>query len=253
MNAQFLENKDSHSHSLNTLNMLYEYDDFMESIGTLIDLGCGSGLDLEWWATRTTRDDSRTPLNIKCLGVDLNPTLPMAHRYPNIQYLNQDFELPISMHKHTYDVAWSHNSFQYVTDPLGTLAKWWDIISTDGMLVIIVPQTTNIEFNTQAYDQRDFCYYNWTLVSLIHALAVSGFDCKNGFYLKSMIDPWLHVVVYKNEHRPLNPKTTSWYDLSELNLLPESANDSIQKHGFLRQRDLILPWLDKSLMTFQNH
>jgi len=60
----------SHQHSLETLNMLQEYDEFMESIGTLIDLGCGSGLDTEWWATRVTREDNPRPLNIQCTGVD---------------------------------------------------------------------------------------------------------------------------------------------------------------------------------------
>ena len=54
----------SHAHSQQTLNALYEYDDFMESIATMVDLGCGTGLDLEWWATRTTRDDNPQPLNI---------------------------------------------------------------------------------------------------------------------------------------------------------------------------------------------
>ena len=56
----------SHAHSLEILDALYQYDDFMASIKTLADLGCGKeGLDLEWWATRTTRDQSPVPLNIK--------------------------------------------------------------------------------------------------------------------------------------------------------------------------------------------
>ncbi len=82
----------SHAHSLETLNILYEYDDFMESINTLVDLGCGQGLDLEWWATRTTRDDNPKPLNIKCTGVDILSSLPVAKKYPNITYQLLDFE-----------------------------------------------------------------------------------------------------------------------------------------------------------------
>ena len=58
---------DSHQHSLETLNQLYEYDDFMLSLRTMVDLGCGSGDDLAWWATRTTRDDNPQPLNINML------------------------------------------------------------------------------------------------------------------------------------------------------------------------------------------
>ena len=44
----FRNAEESHQHSLETLNQLYEYDDFMMSIGTLADIGCGDGKDLEW-------------------------------------------------------------------------------------------------------------------------------------------------------------------------------------------------------------
>jgi ubiquinone/menaquinone biosynthesis C-methylase UbiE len=249
----FITPQQSHEHSRNTLEMLYEYDDFMGSIDTLIDLGCGSGLDLEWWATRTTRDEKQTPLNIKCTGIDLPPALPIAKDYHNIQYWSQNFELPITIHKHKYDVVWSHDSFQHVTNPFTTLANWYNMMSEGGMLALILPQTTNLEFNRQAFDQQDYCYYNWTIVSLMHVLAVSGFDCNAGFFLKHPNDVWLHAVVYKSQHEPMDPRSTRWYHLAEKNLLPESAVKSINSHGFLRQRDLILPWLDKSLMSFHAH
>ena len=245
--------EDSHNHSLETLNWLYEYDDFMGSIDTMIDMGCGTGADLEWWATRTTRDESNTPLNIKCLGVDIASSLPIAHRYPNMQYRPQDFEIPINMHQYKYDVLWCHDAFQYAIDPIGTLAKWYDIVSDNGMLVLIVPQTTNLVFNKQVFTQHDCCYHNWTIVSLMHALAISGFDCSGGFFLKRPTDPWLHAVVYKSSHAPMDPKTTRLYDLCDKNLLPESAVSSINRRGFLAQQDLLLPWLDKSLMGFNNH
>jgi len=45
----------------------------------------------------------------------------------------------------------------------------------------------------------------------------------------------------------MNPRQTSWYDLIEKKLLPESAETSIMKHGYLRQQDLLIPWLDKNL------
>jgi len=251
--SSFKSPQDSHRHSLHTLNWLYEYDEFMESIDTLIDMGCGDGLDLEWWATRTTRDDNPQPLNIKCLGVDRAPQLPIAKQYPNIQYSSQDFELPVTLHNHTYDVLWCHDSFQYVIDPFKTLANWWNLVSENGMAVIIVPQTTNIEFNLQAFVQPDLCYHHWTIVSLIHVLAVSGFDCSTGFFLKHPNDQWLHAVVYKSKHEPMDPRTTRWYDLADKGLLPKSAVESVNRRGFLAQPDLLLPWLDKSLMSFARH
>ena len=50
----FRNEEESHQHSLQTLNQLYEYDDFMMSIKTVADLGCGTGKDLIWWATNTS-------------------------------------------------------------------------------------------------------------------------------------------------------------------------------------------------------
>jgi hypothetical protein len=42
-------------------------------------------------------------------------------------------------------------------------------------------------------------------------------------------------------------RTTRWYDLVEAKLLPDSADKSILTRGFLHQKDLVIPWLDKSL------
>ena len=247
----FKNSLESHNHSLETLNMLYEYDDFMASVNTVVDLGCGEGRDLEWWATRTTREDDPRPLNIDCVGVDLAPQLLIAKRYPNITYQSTDFETIIHPKKNTkFDILWCHNSFQYAINPLETLSRWWNIANDNAMLAIILPQTTNFQKRQHAFTQPTGVYYHYTLVNLIHMLAVTGWDCAGGFFKKSPTDPWLHAVVYKSQHTPMNPQTTSWYDLVDKKLLPESANQCVMKHGELRQQELILPWVDKSLTHF---
>lgn len=253
MKTWFETPEESHRHSLETLNLLYEYDDFMQSIGTLADMGCGQGLDLEWWATRTTRDEARTPLNIQCTGFDLFDRLSVAQKHLNIRYQSQNFEESLKFGTRKFDVIWCHDSFQFVIDPFRTLTQWRDAMARDGMLIIILPQTTNIESRTQAFDQRDGCYWHWTMVNLIHVLAVTGWDCSAGFFKKSPNDPWLHAAVYKGAHEPLDPRTTRWYDLMEQKRLPESAVRSIERHGYLRQRDLVLPWLDKSISSLHDH
>lgn len=243
---------ESHRHSLDTLNRLYEYDDFMDSVSTVADMGSGAGLDLEWWATRTTRDDTPRPLNIKCWGIDRDQTQRRIESYPNISYIDQDFEDPIRCRR-LLDVVWSHNSLQYAVNPLATLSNWWHAMGTNGMLVVIVPQTTNLAYNRQEFEQRDGVYHHWSMVSLIHCLAVSGFDCGAGFFRKSLQDPWLHAAVYKSEHEPMDPRTTRWYDLRDRGLLPTTAADSVFKWGFLKQKDLVLPWLNKMLYGFGDH
>lgn len=236
----------SHAHSLRTLNLFYEYDDFMASLSTVADMGCGQGLDLEWWVTRTTRDELATPLGIKCIGIDLPDNMSMAQRYKNITYHQHDFEKPVPL-PHKIDLIWCHDAFQYAINPIQTLTNWYNMTTEGAMLCLIVPQTTNLEFNHQAFDQQDYCYYNWTMVSLIHILTICGWDCSSGFFLKEPDDPWLHAIVYKSTHKPMDPRTTRWYHIAEKDLLPKSAKDSVMKHGYLRQRDLLLPWLDRSL------
>lgn len=246
----FRNPEESHAHSLQTLNWLYEHDDFMASISTLIDLGCGTGLDLEWWATRTTRDETPQPLDIKCTGLDLIDTPSVARKYSNITYQRNNFETQIHTPKKTkYDVLWSHDSFQYAINPLETLKLWHSIAEPGGMLCLIVPQTTNIEYRKLSFIQPSGCYYHYTLVNLIHMLAINGWDCSSGFFMKAANDPWLHAVVYRSDVGPIDP-ATSWYQLAETGLLPESAVASINKYGFLNQNDLVLPWLDKNLTWY---
>jgi len=238
----------SHDHSLQTLNMLYEYDDFMASIGTLADMGCGAGLDIEWWATRTTRDDNPKPLNIQCVGVDLLDSFPMARKYPNVTYQKRDFESEIPLTRNrTYDVLWCHDAFQYCISPIDTLIQWRNITSESGMMILIVPKTIDIRHRQLKYVQPNGHYYHYSITSLIHMLAVTGWDCKSGFFLDNAMDPFIHAVVYKSNQEPRNPKTTTWYDLVDSGLLPETASAGILKHGFLQQEDLLLPWLDLSL------
>jgi SAM-dependent methyltransferase len=245
----FIHPGDSHRHSLTTLNALYAYDDFMQSIESVVDLGCGTGEDLEWWATRTTRDEKPEPLNIRCVGIDQIEQMPMARKYPNINYQRADFETTLITPAKKFDVLWSHDSFQYCVDPIGTLGKWRNITSNGGMLALVVQQTTNLYQRQQAFIQPSGCYYHHTMVSLIHMLAINGWDCRSGFFFKRPDDAWINAIVYKSDIEPMDPKTTTWHDLSALKLLPESADRSIYAHGYLRQQDLVVPWVDKSLIS----
>lgn len=238
--------------SLDILNALYQYDDFMSSVETLIDLGCGTGQDLEWWASATTRDDEAEPLNIKCVGVDRFESLPVARKYANIVYQQSDFEKKITVLKKGFDVLWCVDAFQYAINPIGTLASWRDISTEGAMLVISIPQTVNVKQRQLAYHLQSGCYYHHTLVSLIHMLALAGWDCASGFFQQRSNDEWITAVVYKSDQSPRDPARTTWYDLADSGLLPGSACASIQAHGYLRQQDLVLPWLDKSYTVMAN-
>jgi SAM-dependent methyltransferase len=245
----FAHPEDSHLHSLQVLDQLYKYDDFMASIKTVLDLGCGAGDDLAWWATRSTRDENPKPLNIQCTGIDLAPELSLTKQHDNVFYQPVDFESTISPTPDGFDVLWCHDSFQYAQAPVKTLSNWWHLASPGAMLYLAVPVTQRIHRGQLDYYLPPGSYYHYTMVSLIHMLATAGWDCRGGFFRQAPLDPWIHAVVYKGAHKPQDPKTTTWHALSELKLLPESADRSVYAHNYLRQQDLVVPWLDHSLMS----
>jgi hypothetical protein len=76
---------------------------------------------------------------------------------------------------------------------------------------------------------------------------MTEWDYKAEFFKKNPNDNWLHAVVYKSDNNNKNKKKTRLYDLVDAKLLPDSADKSILTKGYLDQKDLILPWLDKSL------
>ena len=240
---------DSHIHSQQVLNRLYEYDDFMASIKTVLDLGCGIGDDLKWWATRTTRDENPKPLNIRCTGIDLAPELSLTKQHDNVFYQSVDFESTILPTPDGFDILWCHDSFQYSQAPVKTLSNWWHLASPGAMLYLAVPVTQRIYRGQLDYYLPSGSYYHYTMVSLIYMLATAGWDCRGGFFRQAPLDPWIHAVVYKSAHKPQDPKTATWHRLSELKLLPESADRSVFAHNYLRQQDLVVPWLDHSLMS----
>lgn len=246
--SNFASAQDSHAHSLEILELMYQYDDFMESVGTVADLGCGkSCLDMQWWATRTTRDEEQIPLDIQCVGFDILDTIDAKHK--NISYQKHDLET-LETAKRKYDILWCHDTFQYLLDPLGCLKRWRGIANDNAMLVMSIPQTTFIQYNQQEFNILPGQYYHFTLTNLLYMLAVNGWDCKDGFFKKEPEDNWIHLIVYKSDCEPLDPRTSSWYDVAETGLLPETAEASINRYGHVRQPDLVLPWLDKSLSWF---
>jgi len=229
------------------LDLFYQYDDFMESIGRVVDLGCkNEAMNLQWFANATTRDEQALPLNIKCVGVNNIDRLNVKHN--GISFQKGSPEL-FSATKKKFDILFCHDTLQFILDPYKALANWWHIANQDAMLAIAVPQTTNVEFNTLEYNFKINHKYHYTVPMLIYMLAVNGWDCNSGFFKKDQNDPWIFAIVYKSNTEPMDPNTTNLYKLAEETmLLPESAVRSLTKYESIRQQDLLLPWLDKNLI-----
>lgn len=234
-------------HSLSVLEVIQQYDVFLESLKHVVDMGCGAGADTEWWATLMNNDDPPEPYNFNCFAVDHDAAkLAQVPDRKNIHKVHSKFDadylFPVSV-----DFIWAHDCLQYSTDPLHTLRMWNSYLNTNGMLVVSIPQHTGIEYNRQYSRGYNGCFYHYTPIMLIYMLAVNGFDCRDAYLLKKFQDPWIQMAVYKSDVAVMDPKTTTWFDLAEKNLLHPSIVDSITANGYLKQEEIVMPWLDKEL------
>jgi len=239
--VSFSNAEDSHNHSLETLNLLNNYQEFMESIESMVDMGCGKhGKDITWWSNAHLLDDNDNKVyyNIDCYGVDIEDKfLPQGAK--NISFLNQDFEKTFS--KRQFDLVWCHDAFQYAINPIETLKNWWGLTNDSGMICIQVPTTVNIKYNRLSCSHPSYTYFNYTVDTLIHMLAVNGFDCKDGYFKED--NEWVKAIAYKSDIAPMDPRKTSWYDLVEKDLLPDSVAHSVNKYGYPKREELVLTWL----------
>ena len=239
---------DSYNHSLETLEQIAKYDDFMLSIKTLADMGCGKGEELKWWATRTD-PETNEPLKIDCTGFDREPSLSVAQSYSNIVYQKQNFENEIKGEK-KFDVIWCHDAFQYALNPINTLKNWYHAMNENGMLVIIMPTTINLNGKKLEKFHHNHTFYHYSLVNLMYMLAMNGFDCGDGFLKDDEMNGWIMAAVYKSDHEPEDPLTASWHTMADRGLLPGTALESINNYNYVRQDALTLPWVNKELYWY---
>lgn len=249
--AHFKNVHDSHAHSLEIFKLIYQYDDFLDSIEVVADMGCGSGIDLEWWATLTTRDDPPEPHNYICYAVDQNIQLleESVKAYENIIPIQGNFEQRLIPRQ--VDFIWCHDAFQYVLNPLGTLALWNQNLNTNGMLILSLPLHQAYQYNRLTTQSHSGCYYHYNICNLMYMLAVSGFDCRDCYFYMAKNQQWLTAAVYKTID-PMDPTVTSWHDLAELNLVNDSVKNSLNRYGYVKQEELIFTWFDRDFHFARN-
>mgnify|MGYP003344119246 CR=1 FL=1 len=204
----------SHEHSMEILGLLYGYDSFLDSLKVICDMGAGTGLDAEWWATLETRDDPPEPRNYRVYAVDKSFAAvdPEVKATPGIRWIESNFEEP-SIVPELIDLLWCHNSFQYAINPIGTLANWNRMMNTNGMLVLNIPMHTAYSYDRLQTRSFSNCYYTYNICNLMYMLAVNGFDCRDCYIYMAPNYGWVHFCVYKN-YTPLDPATTTWFDFS---------------------------------------
>jgi trans-aconitate methyltransferase len=242
----FKNSYESYTHTQFIRDLLYEYDTFLDSLEVIADFGCGDGSNIEWWANLKTRDDPPEPRNYLCYAVDTNikRIKNAVSLLPNVKVIEVDLEEQRFIPRQI-DLVWCHNNFQYITNPLNTLKNWNEMMNVNGMLILSMPQAVHYQYNRLNNISHNGWYYNHNVVSLMYMLAVNGFDCKDAYFYKKENDMWLYLATYKSDIKPMNPKTTTWHDLIDLDLVNESVVQCINTYGYVRQEEIITTWLDK--------
>ncbi len=234
-------------HSLPILETIRQYDTFLESLRHVADLGCGDGEDIHWWATLENYNDPPEPYNFNCFAVDNNADrLSRVPKLKNIHTIHDIFDRP-NLFPVSIDLIWAHDSLQYSINPLETLRNWNSYMTVNGMLLLSVPQHTGIDYGRHYSKGYSGCYFHYNPINIIYMLAVNGFDCRDAYLLKKFQDPWINMAVYKTDIAPMDPLTTTWYDLIDKNLLHPTIVDSVNANGYLKQEEICMPWLDKEL------
>jgi trans-aconitate methyltransferase len=243
--ARFENDLQSHQHSLTILNQLAQYDNFLENLSSIADMGCGLSDDIVWWATKeNTFEEPPVPYNYTCYAVDHDSKMLDRNLPDNVHKIVADFEtktLPRPV-----DFIWSHNSFQYALSPVNTLRLWNQQMNENGMLYICVPTHRYTQHNRMVRISASHEYYSHTMSNLMYMLAVNGFDCNDAYFLKNQTEPWIHAAVYKTAIEPMDPRQTSWEQLAALDLLNPSAAACVNKYGHVKEDELIFTWLDRS-------
>ena len=248
--------EESHQHSLSTLSILNSFIEFKLSIRKILDLGCGNGQDLNYWASMED-DDEENPkrLNFKCWGLtnkytsDLESVRDKNENVKLIEHdFNTDFDIP---YVNNIDVVWCHDVLQCCYNPLYLLRAVNRVMAKNGMLCLTVPSTFNVNYGV--FKNYTFAnqYYTFTTTQIIYLLALCGFDC-NDFYLKKeKHDDCIQVITYKSRD-PYDPETT-WYGLQEDGCFNESASEIILKYGHLSDQGLITKWIDGTVFDYRYH
>tara|TARA_B100000886_G_C20401876_1_gene482961 strand:- start:156 stop:908 length:753 start_codon:yes stop_codon:yes gene_type:complete len=239
----------SNLHSLNFLNMLYEYPEMMESINNVLDVGSRDGHDAYWWATVDDGDeDNPQCLDINVTAMDINPTWNIDYEHDNITQLKADWN-KITFDKQ-FDCVWAHSVLQEAGDPLKFLHRMNNFCSDGGVLCLSFPTTVNTFYGEPDHRVYNTATSHITLVNLIYMLALSGFNSRDGFLYKQPNTNIINAFVYKDSNEVFFPGEKTLFDLQKF--MPEPCEKQIQQYGYITNKGLLIKWMDGTIIDYSN-
>ena len=224
------------------------FGEFMESIDTVIDVGCGNGHDALWWANATDGNEE-DPLNlgINVIGLDIKDRIDPTLKIPsNLTFKFENWN--IVKFKKQFDVVWTHNTIQETQDPLKFLHKMNEFCADGGMLALSFPTTSNMFYGDPDYRIYQQAPHSITMIHLIYMLVLSGFNCNEGFFTKQPGTNIISAIVYKDTDEVYAHGERPLADF--IDLLPDSCKEQLKKYNYLTNKNLLLRWLDYQTLDY---
>ena len=81
-------------------------------------------------------------------------------------------------------------------------------------------------------------------------LALSGFNCKDGFLYKQPNTNIINAFVYKDSKKVYNYGEKTIYELEDF--LPEPCQEQLTKFGYITNKGLVLKWLTGTNVDYSN-
>lgn len=238
-------------HARKFLEEIYQHPELMLSISSVLDIECNTGADTEWWATRKDYDEK----NPKPLEIDVTAISRVSEINKQVKELErvEYKQTPTDFWKvldSTYDVVWCHNVLHKYQNFYEVLQRINACQEVDGMLCIAVPKIHNIFYGEPDYRLYPECHTDINIVNLIYGLSLAGYDCRDAYFMQEKNSNLIKAVVYKNTDVIYDLNEVTPYDLMEMDRLPGSMVNQLNKFGYISNKNLFLSWLDGTLVDY---
>lgn len=226
---------------------------FDQSLNVL-DVGCGLGLQANWWASQRPKlDDDRFGLkaSTECHAVDLYP--PDAEFANNFYFKQEDYH-NLSFSNEQFDIVWSHYSLEYSATPFKALAEWRRVCKPDGHLYITVPCSFRKKFGKIHTELKPGQQSWFTIVNLIYMLAYTGWLPKDAFFQADVRRGIVRGIIPANPEQPtaLDPLEVNLYDLADRGVFDRWVTAMINDRGTFDETNLVITWVTGSILDFRS-
>jgi len=213
----------------------------------ICDFGCGDGNITQWWIDQAPFNKDEPYVNhTKVSGIDLLSKSTDKFDFTQGDILNMPYK------DDEFNAGWCHYTLQQLNDPIAGLLEMRRVMTSHSLLYIVVPQTLDTEFGRlkTKFDQFDRTFY--TLPTLIRQLAMTGWDCRKGYFNKIFNNRNIYAVVNPKQDwiEPSDPYELTMVDLMDRKVLPESTDKMIKDKGYFDETALMLKWMTGSITDY---